>query len=78
MDHVIKTLEGELDRTGEITPCQAFTALFNLRKTDAKRWAFAFFLVGLITALALVAAIVLACGGGAPRFKRKLMSFLRK
>lgn len=56
----IAALEREPD---QITPCQAFTALFRLREQDARRWAAAAFMVGMAAAVALVTAIVLAIVG---------------
>ena len=53
-----------LAKAGEqMTPCEAWTALFRLRENDAKRWAFAAFVVGMAAALALVAAIIAAVIG---------------
>lgn len=46
-----------------LTPCEAYAALFKLREVDAKRWAFAAYVVGLTAALALVVAIVFAVLG---------------
>lgn len=44
--------------SGTITPCEAYTALFRLREQDAKRWAFAAYIVGITAALGLAAAIL--------------------
>ena len=44
--------------SGTITPCEAYTALFDLRVQDAKRWAFAAYIAGITAALGLAAAIL--------------------
>ena len=51
------------DAGDQITPCEAYTAIFRLRETDAKRWAFAAYLVGIAAAIALVVAIIMAATG---------------
>lgn len=43
----------------QITPCQAYTALFRIRERDAKWWALSALGVGIAAALALVASIIL-------------------
>lgn len=53
----------ELLQRDDLTPCDAYTALWTIRLEDARRWAFATYLVGLTAVLALVAAIVLVFVG---------------
>lgn len=46
-----------------ITACQAFKAFWQLRLTDAKRWAAVAFYLGFVTVLALTIAIVFVAIG---------------